>query len=173
MADIYSADPFGNRAFYTELFGEETVEEMTTTGETRDIFPAITFRNVEDAELIAEVLRSTADAQVAYLRALLDALKLQTAAQQLGLPVTVLAHSGKETNPLKVIREKTTVLIRIGELLTGVIEQLGAFYEESSDTDSDTTYRKDLAEYAAGIAQYAGDVVTTIDALFAKNEAGE
>ena len=159
--EIYNADPFGNRAFYEELFGEETVNEMTNTGETtentRDVFPRVTFREVQDAEMVAEILRSATTQMGKRAAQAIKVWGTQRALDAVGLESTAFDGNNKVVEPYTVIKEIGQAMTDMLEMVEAIAGQLANMY----GTNSGNLAAADTAENANYIIELEGFVTET------------
>lgn len=165
VSNIYDADPFGNRAFYEELFGEETVNNMTnTTGETadvRDVFPRVTFREIQDAEMVAECLRN---ATIGMGKKAAQAIKVwgtQKILGAAGLPSTIMDGANNVAEPYKVIREIAQAITEMLDMIEAVAGQLANMYR--TPDDENTKYLTELHGFITETRDFVDTVVITAD----------
>ncbi len=158
---IYDADPFGNREFYSMLFGEETVNVTTgenTTNEkaARALFPRVNFREVEDAEMVVECLRQAAIKMGKKAAHNLQISVLHSTITIAGITAVVFDGAGNSADINTVIKEQTTALTQLLDMVEAVTGQLATMYG---------TPDEDNAKYISGLLEFVTETRDFNDAL--------
>lgn len=187
MADIYNKYPF-NHEFYTRLYGEETVNEMTNvTGETcihskpgcdcitqtaaRALFPRVNFREVEDAEMVVAVLRNASIDMVKRVGEAIKTLRMSKIIGQMGMVAVLTDQHGKETDGHTIVAEMCTAISQMVGMVEAVTSQLAVMY--GTPDEENAKYVSDLLEFVTETRAVLADIIGTNEALNTKTEAGE
>lgn len=165
--DIYSADPFDNRSLWEELFGEETVNEMTQTGdatETRSLFPRVNFRDVQDAELVAECLR---ESTISMGKRAANNVKVWATANEINkmgiVEAAILTGKDVSTEPGKLLTDQCEAIRRMLGMIEAVTAQLSAMY--GTPTQDNAKYVSDLLQFVTETREFVGAMEMCVDEM--------
>lgn len=157
-----------NCAEWLRTHGEELVEEMTETGDVtnetvREIFPRVTFRDVADAEMVAETLIHSLKGFSVKAANAVKVFNMKNMVGSIGnhLPFSievealVMDGNGDTVDPAAIVKEITSAMEQMNGFLESVIAQIAQLYV-APDAEN--------AKYISRLLDFVNEVREYIDA---------
>lgn len=157
-----------NSEFYAKLFGEETVEQMTTGENTtnenaRALFPRVNFREVEDAEMVVAVLRNASIDMIKRAAMGVQAVRMSKVIGALGIGAVMTDQTGAVTDGHSTVKEMTDAIGQMLGMVEAITAQLAVMY--GTPDEENAKYVSDLLEFVTDTRAVLADLVGTNEAL--------
>lgn len=155
-----------NSEFYAKLFGEETVNEMTTgesTNAARELFPRVNFREVEDAEMVVACLQNASIDMVKRAALAMQTVTMSKMVNQMGLVAEMTDQTGAVTDGHSTVKEMTDAIGQMVGMVEAITAQLAVMY--GTPDEENAKYVSDLLEFVTDTRAVLADLVGTNEAL--------